>query len=94
VCSFHETGEFAGRKKGDVTRSSAPNDYGFLLIHHPIENAGQVFTEAGVRRFTRHEAPNSYCTALLYGSGDRGIRSDIKLTRGVRICSPKPTYRY
>jgi hypothetical protein len=68
VSSLHETGELGGRKKGDVARSPPPNDYGFLLIHHPIENAGQIFTEAGVRRFTRHEAPNSYCTAFLYGS--------------------------
>jgi hypothetical protein len=74
VCSFHETGEFGGRKKGDVARSPPPNDHGFLLVHHLIENAGQILTEAGVRGFTRHEAPNWYCTAFLYGSGDQGVR--------------------
>lgn len=67
MCSFHETGEFRGRKKGDVARSPPPNDNGFLLVHYPIENAGQILTEAGVRRFTWHEAPNEYCTVFLYG---------------------------
>jgi len=67
VCRFDETGEFGGRKKGDVARSPPPNDHGFLLIHYLIENTGQVFTEAGVRRFSRHDAPNRYCTAFLYG---------------------------
>jgi hypothetical protein len=80
VCRFHETGEFGGRKKGDVARSPPPNDHGFLLVHDLIENAGQIFTEAGVRRFTRHDAPNWYCTVFLYGSGS-GIRSDIKFMR-------------
>ena len=79
MCSFHETGEFGGRKKGDVARSPPPNDHGFLLVHHLIENAGQILTEAGVRGFTRHEAPNWYCTAFLYGSGGQGIRSEIKV---------------
>jgi len=79
VCSFHETGEFGGRKKGDVARSPPPNDHGFLLVHHSIENAGQIYTEACVRRFTRHESPNSYCTAFLYGHGDHIIDGpDIK----------------
>jgi hypothetical protein len=93
VCSFHETGEFRGGKKGDVARSPPPNDHGFLLVNYLIENAGQIFTEAGVRRFTRHEAPNWYCTAFLYGNG-LGMRSDIKFTRGARIRSPKPTCGY
>ena len=57
MCSFHETGELGGRKQGDVARSAPPNDHGFLLVHHLIENPGQIFTKAGVRRFTRHEAP-------------------------------------
>ena len=79
MCSFHETGEFGGRKKGDVARSPPPNDHGFLLVHHSIENAGQIYTEACVRRFTRHESPNSYCTAFLYGHGDHIIDGrDIK----------------
>jgi hypothetical protein len=73
VCGFYEAGEFGGWKKGDVARPPPPNDYRFLPIHHPIENAGQIFTEAGVRRFTRHEAPNSYCTAFLYGSADLAL---------------------
>ncbi len=70
--SFHETGEFGGRKKGDVARSASPNNHGFLLVDYLIENAGQILTEAGVRRFTRHAAPNWYCTAFLYGSGGQG----------------------
>ena len=88
MCSFHETGEFGGREKGDVACSPPPNDHGFLLVHHLIENTGQILTKAGVRRFKRHEAPNWYCTAFLYGnaflygSGGQGIRSDIKGTRG------------
>ena len=84
MCSFQESGEFGGRKKGDVARSPPPNDHGFLLVHHPIENAGQIFTEAGVRRFTRHEAPNWYCTAFLYGI--------VRLTLLIPI--PKPTGRF
>jgi hypothetical protein len=60
VCSFYEPGEFGGRKKGDAARSPPPNDHGFLLVHYLIENGGQIFTKAGVRRFTRHEAPNRY----------------------------------
>jgi hypothetical protein len=59
VYSFHETGEFGGRKNCDVSRSPPPDNYGFLLVHHLIENAGQIFTEAGVRRFTRHKATQS-----------------------------------
>ena len=77
MCSFHETGEFGGRKKGNVARSPPPNNHDFLLVHYLIENAGQILPEAGVRRFTRHEAPNWYCTVILYGNGSQGIASDI-----------------
>jgi len=48
VSSFHETGEFGGRKKGDIARSPPPGDHGFLLVHHLIENPGQILTVAGV----------------------------------------------
>jgi len=68
VRSLNETGEFAGRKKSDVACTPPPDDHGFLLVHDLIENAGQILTEAAVRRFTRHGAPNWYCTAFLYGS--------------------------
>jgi hypothetical protein len=85
--SFHETGEFGGRKKGDVARSTPANDHGFLPVHNLMENAGQIFTEAGVRGFTRHEAPNWYfvqdsCTEARGGSGvpgrsHRATRADL-----------------
>ena len=81
MCSFHETGEFGGRKEGDVARAPPPNDHGFLLVHHLIENAGQICTEAGVRRFTRHEAPNWYCTVFLYGSGGQAFAQTSRLPR-------------
>ena len=69
MCRFHETGEFGGGKKRDVARSPPPNNHGFLLVHHLVEHASQIFTEPGVRCFTRHEAPDWYCTAFLYGDG-------------------------
>jgi hypothetical protein len=67
VGSFHETCEFGGRKKSDVARSPPSNDHGLLLVHNLIENASQIFTKAGVCRFTRHEVPKEYRTAFLYG---------------------------
>ena len=79
MCSFQKTGEFGGRKKGDVARSPPPDDHGFLLVHHLIQNAGQIFTEPGVRRFTRHEAPNWYCTVFLYGK--RGSEDSLDSLR-------------
>ena len=84
--SLYETGEFGGRKEGDIARAPPPNDHGLLLVHHPIENAGQIFTEAGVRRFTRHEAPH----LVLYSIPVRKRRSAHSLrhqdVRGVRVC--------
>jgi len=85
VRSLDETGEFGGRKKGDVARSPPPNDYGFLLIHYLIENTGKILTEVGVGCFTRHEAPKSYCTGILYGGGGQGARSDIEFTQSARM---------
>jgi hypothetical protein len=36
------------------------------LVYHLIQNAGQVFTEARIRRFNRHRTPCLYCTVFLY----------------------------
>ena len=66
VSGLDEPGKFAGGKEGNVAGSPASNDHRFLLVHDLIENAGQVFTEARVRRFSRHRTPFSYCTAFLY----------------------------
>ena len=67
MSGFDESGKLAGGNEGNITRSPAPDDNGFLLIHHPVENTGQVFTETCICRFSRHPLPirivRCFCTA-------------------------------
>jgi hypothetical protein len=67
VGGLDEPSELAGGNEGHIARTSAPDDNGFLLVYHLIQNAGQVCTEARIRRFNRHRTPCLYCTAFLYG---------------------------
>src|ERR1035441_3174267 len=61
-----ESSEFGGGNEGDVARTSAPDDNGFLLVYNLIQNVRQVLAEARIRRFNRHGTPSSHCTVLLY----------------------------
>ena len=55
VRGLYEPRELAGRNEGDITRASAPDNNRFLLVYNLIQNTCQVLTEAGIRRFNRHE---------------------------------------
>jgi hypothetical protein len=61
-----ESSEFGGGNEGDVARTSAPDDNGFLLVYNLIQNVRQVLAEARIRRFNRHGTPSSHCTVFLY----------------------------
>ena len=68
-----ESSEFGGGNEGDVARTSAPDDNGFLLVYNLIQNVRQVLAEARIRRFNRHGTPSSHCTVFLYARpGGRG----------------------
>src|ERR1017187_10405917 len=76
-----ESSEFGGGNEGDVARTSAPDDNGFLLVYNLIQNVRQVLAEARIRRFNRHGTPSSHCTAFLYARlhGADGRVCDMKV---------------
>jgi len=57
MCSFQEASEFGGRKQGDVAGSPSPDNHRILLVHHLVENAGEIFTQARVCSFPGHHTP-------------------------------------
>jgi hypothetical protein len=57
--SFQEASKFGGRKQSHVAGSPSPDNHHILVIHHLIENAGEVFTQTRVCRFPGHHAPQS-----------------------------------
>ena len=57
--SFQEASEFGGRKQSDVAGSPSPDNHHILLVHHLVENAGEIFTQTGICCFPGHHAPQS-----------------------------------
>ena len=55
--SFQEASEFGGRKQSDVAGSPSPDNHRILLVHHLVENAGEVLTQTRICCFSGHHAP-------------------------------------
>jgi hypothetical protein len=60
------------RDESNVPRAFTANNDNFLLIDNPIQNGGQVFTQAAVHGFSRHQSSLS----TLYGIPVRPHRSN------------------
>jgi len=55
--SLQEAGEFGGRKQSHVAGPPSPDNHCILLIHHFIENTGEVCTQTRVCCFPGHHGP-------------------------------------
>jgi len=85
MCGLHKSCQLGCRNQSDVARPSSPNDYGFLLIDHPVEHSSQVLAKTRICRFTRHEIPNP-----LYSSP---VRPGPCSTEGSKHCISRPGSR-
>lgn len=57
VRGLNQPGEFIGRNESNVSRAFASNDYSFLLVDNPVQNAGQILTQTCVCGLSCHLPP-------------------------------------
>jgi hypothetical protein len=54
MSGFEQSGKLTGWYESDVTPAAAPDDEGFLLVYHPVQQAGEVLTQARTRGLKSH----------------------------------------
>jgi hypothetical protein len=91
--SFQEAGELGGWKQSDVAGSPSPDNHRILLVHHLVENAGEIFTQTRICCFSGHHAPQSvsYSIPVRVRRSSQSWWSKLPVFAALRLCCPKPT---